>query len=93
MEVKEQYIALAVTTMEAMEVCFAEQSLLFCIENPLYSAVRHEVRKRTEAIEYDIVEDEEKQIMLFKKVAGDKRFNIEQYEPFYLPLSWEDWHS
>ena len=90
---KERYIALAVTTIEALDACFDEQALLFCVENPVYSAVRDRIRNRKEAIDYVIVEDKEKQIMLFKKVAGEKQFDDERYEPLYLPLSWENWHS
>lgn len=90
---KRRYIALSVTTMEALEICFAEQALLFCIEDPLYSLVYRDIRGRREIDDYTILEDREKGIMLFKKVRGSRVFEDENYEPFYLPLSWEDWHS
>ena len=90
---KSRYIALAVTTAEALEICFTEQALLFCVGNPLYSLVCHDIRERKEADDYEILENQEKGIMLFKKVRGTRIFNSEKYEPFYLPLSWESWHS
>ena len=90
---KSRYIALSITTVEALEICFTEQALLFCVENPLYSRVCRDIRERKEAADYDILEDKEKEIMLFKKVRGSRIFDSENYEPFYLPLLWENWHS
>ena len=90
---KRKYLAVSVTTQEAMELCFAEQTLLFCIENPLYSLVRDDVRRRKESTDYNIYEDMEKGIMLLKKVRGASKFDDVHYVPFYLPLSWEGWHS
>ena len=93
MEKKKRYIALSVTTVEALEICFAEQALLFCVENPLYSLVCNDIREWQEAGDYDILEDRKKGILLFKKVRGSQVFDSENFEPFYLPLSWENWHS
>lgn len=93
MKYKKRYLAVAVTTEEALEACFSELSLLFCIENPLYNRVRYSIRNRKDAEDYDIAEWEEKEVMMLKRNRGSVRFDDTYYIPFYLPLLWDGWKS
>ncbi len=93
MNEKKKMIALSVTTQEALDLCVSEKALLFCIENPLYSALCSQSSNLQIFQDYDSIDYPEKQVMMLKKVRGNPVFDDLLYEPFYLPLSWDSWIS
>ena len=93
MEKKKQMMVPAVTTSEALDYCIETRILLFCIENPLYRNLRDQIRKMPALDDYDIQEFPDKEILLLTKVHGNPKFDDLSYEPYYLPLSWDDWMS
>ena len=93
MSEKKRYIAVSVTTFEALDACMEDQVKLFCIENPVYSVIKEQGWDMSRFAEYDIEDYGDKEIMLLKKVRGTSVFNDETYMPFYLPLTWENWKS
>ena len=93
MEEKRRYIAVAVTTEEALEICIKERVLLFCVENPIYSMLRQSIMKNEKLSDYEFDDHEDKEILLVKKVRGEPRFDDAHYVPYYLPLTWEGWKS
>lgn len=90
---KQRQIAISVTTEEAMLQCISQHATLFCIENPLYTKLHGQLCHLYCLRDHDFQEYPEKQVILLTKTRGDPRFDAENRVPFYLPLSWEGWHS
>lgn len=92
MEKRERMVAVSVLSREALCLCLKEDVPLICIENPLYSQIYHNLTKEAFA-EYQIEEFADKQVIMLTKVRGKNAFDSQRYEPFYLPLFWDKWHS
>ena len=93
MEQKRRKLAVSVNTLEALILCCEQEVSLFCIENPLYSALSPNWHTIHQLHAYKIEDFQEKQIALCKRVQGNNIFDPDRFEVFYLPLSWEGWHS
>ena len=86
---KKPYLAAAVQTVKALEVCIEERLGLFCIEEPLYSQI-NDVLSMSEMKNYDIQFYEEKRIAVVKRIRGGNVFNGDDYEMVYLPLQHDE---
>ena len=86
---KKPYLAAAVQTVEALEVCIEERLGLFCIEEPLYSQMRA-VPAMNEIKNYDIQCHEEKRIAVVKRIRGENAFRDDDYEMVYFPLQHDE---
>lgn len=87
MKQKKTYIAASVTTQEALAWCLTNQIPLFCIEEPLYTALQQRLPAIKERFqEYVLQEYPQMRFILLKKVHGANVFDSEKYDIFYLPL-------
>jgi len=89
---KQPWLVPAITTWEALELSLQECVSIFCIENPIYSQIFPDFPGERFA-EYRVDVFQEKQLMIMTKIKGENVFEEQKYEPCYLPLQWEDWHS
>ena len=92
MSEKQRRIAVSVMSMEAMMLCIQEEVSLFCVENPLFSQIYPALPMEVLG-DYQIDVIPEKQVILLTRVRGNNVFDHRHLEPYYLPLSWENWHS
>ena len=80
---KKPYLAAAVQTVEALEVCIEERLGLFCIEEPLYSQMKA-VPAMNEIKNFDIQCYEEKRIAVVKRIRGGKMHFVTMTTRWYI---------
>ena len=90
---KKEILVAAVNTFEALEGAVSDGAIALGVENPLYSRICDKIHQYPLLAEYDIEIIREKQIILLLKRRGWPVFDPRVHEIFYLPLTWEDWHS
>ena len=77
---KGKWMAVSVTTMEALDQCFAQRTKVFCIENPLYTIVKDKLVLKDVPSEYEVQMYEDRQIAVMKRIHGDQIFDDSHYE-------------
>jgi hypothetical protein len=80
---KQRFLAISVTTDEALRLCLKEQCTAICVENPLYPEIKERWDEFTEISDYQIIEYKFFECIILKKVRGDYSFDEAQYELHY----------
>lgn len=76
---KEKWMAISVTTEEALKCCIEQKAAVFCIEYPLYEKMKNIIFCMKELSDYELVEYQEKELFLFKRIHGENRFDEEKF--------------
>ena len=83
---KRKWMAITVTTIEALHISIAEECRLFCVDEPLYEEIRHTMQDIQGASDYEITCYDDLGFAMFKRVQGDRCFDDEHFEPYYTTL-------
>lgn len=83
---KQKWMAITVTTMEALNASIAEECRLFCVDEPLYQEVRYSMQSLPGANDYEITYCDELGFAMFKRIHGARKFDDKHFEPFYTTL-------
>ena len=83
---KRKWIAITVTTMEALHASFLDECRLFCVDEPLYQEIRHIMQNIPGANDYEITCYDKLGFAMFKRVHGERKFDDDHFEPFYTTL-------
>ena len=83
---KQKWMAITVTTIEALYATIEEKCRLFCVDEPLYEELRHTMQDIPGASDYEITCYDDLGFAMFKRVHGDICFDDEHFEPYYTTL-------
>ena len=83
---KRRWIALSVTTEEALRLSLEEKCPVICVESPLYPHIKVSWSEFAEISEYETVEYDTLQCIMLIKVRGANIFDDSQFEIFYYPF-------
>lgn len=83
---KKRWMAVSVTTAEALEVCVNRETRVFCIEKPLYNELKGQAFYNNCYEDYEIIEYPDEEIIMMKRVRGNRKFDDENFEIYYIPL-------
>lgn len=83
---KRKWMAVSVTTMEALNASIAEKCRLFCVDGPLYWMIRNSIHTIHGVGNYEITHYDDLGIALFKRIHDDQRFDDAHFEPYYTSL-------
>ena len=83
---KKKWMAITVTTVEAVHISIAEQCRLFCIDGPLYEELRDRLHTLPGADDYAITRYDDLGFAMFKRIRGERCFDNEHFEPYYPAL-------
>jgi len=83
---KERWMAVSITTVEALKACVNRETMVFCIENPLYNELKGRACCNNCFKDYEINEYPEEEIIMMKRVRGSQKFDDEHFEIYYVPL-------
>ena len=84
---KRKWMAITITTMEALNASIAEECRLFCVDEPLYQEIRYTMQNIPGARDYEITYYDESGFAMFKRIRGNRCFDDEHFEPYYTTLS------
>ena len=84
---KRKWMAITITTMEALEITIAEACRLFCVDDPLYWAIRDTMHTVPGAEDYEITYYDDLGFAMFKRIHGERSFDDEHFEPYYTTLA------
>ena len=82
---KRRWIALSVTTVEALRLSLEEKCPVISVESPLYPHIKASWSEYAGISEYEAVEYDTLQCVMLIKVRGANTFDDSQFE-FFLPL-------
>ena len=81
-----KWMAITITTMEALNAAITEECRLFCVDEPLYQDIRYTMQSIPGAGAYEITYYDELRFAMFKRIHGDRCFDDEHFEPYYTTL-------
>ncbi len=85
---KKRYLAVSVTTLEALKNVLAETLPVICIEEPLYPSVKKILAQLPLIEDYQIKEYADKRFIMLTKLRGMNCIDPDQCEIFYFPLTY-----
>ena len=83
---KRRWIAISVTTFEAMRKCMDEHCSAICIEEPLYHEIKYNLSKIEGISDYKATYYHAQKIIILKKIYGQHPFDDEHFELFHYLL-------
>ena len=83
---KRKWMAITVTTTEALTASIEEKCRLFCVDDPLYREIRDTMHTVPGADHYEITCYDDLGLAMFKRVRGDRCFDDAHFQPYYTAL-------
>ena len=85
---KKRYLAVSVTTLEALESCLENALPIICIEEPLYPSIRNDLTQLALIEDYQIQEYAHHHYIMLKKLRRLNLIDPAQSEILYHPLTY-----
>lgn len=85
---KNRYLAVSVTTREALEISLANALPIICIEEPLYPSIKNDLAQLASIEEYQIEEYVNKCFIMLTKLRGLNCIDPDKIEIHYFPLTY-----
>ena len=83
---KQKWMAITITTVEALHIALAKACRLFCVDDPLYWEIRDTMHTVSGAEDYEITYYDDLGFAMFKRIQGEQRFDDELFEPYCTTL-------
>jgi len=83
---KRGWMAISVTTVEALKACLNEECPVISIEQPLYDSFRSQLTTLPAVLDYEITWYDTLEIAIAKKIRGTNRFDDAQFYIYHYFL-------
>ena len=83
---KRRWLAISVTTDEALRGCIQENCAAICIEEPLYSEIKDCIQQFEGISDYEITVYDTQSLAILKKVHGIGAFDDVHFQIYYYLL-------